>query len=80
MTCPALPIVPLIELAASIAVNSPFGVWMTKQVLYRNADATSLEAAIDVENRPQVLAARTDDAREAVDAFTARRAPSFNFR
>ena len=69
-----------LELAAQIAADSPFGVWMTKQVLYRNADATSLEAAIDLENRTQVLATRTADAREAVDAFTARRLPSFNFR
>jgi enoyl-CoA hydratase len=69
-----------LELAAQIAANSPFGVWMTKQILQRNADATSLEAAIDLENRTQVLAARTDDAREAVDAFTARRAPRFSFR
>jgi enoyl-CoA hydratase len=69
-----------LELAAQIAANSPFGVWMTKQILYRNADAGSLEAAVDLENRTQVLAARTDDAREAVAAFTARRAPAFNFR
>jgi enoyl-CoA hydratase len=69
-----------LELAAQIAANSPFGVWMTKQILYRNADATSLEAAIDLENRTQVLAARTDDAREAVEAFTRRRAPRFSFR
>jgi enoyl-CoA hydratase len=67
-------------LAEQIAANSPFGVWMTKQILYRNADATSLEAAIDLENRTQVLAARTDDAREAVAAFTDRRAPRFSFR
>jgi enoyl-CoA hydratase len=69
-----------LALAAQMAANSPFGVWMTKQILYRNADAGSLEAAIDLENRTQVLAARTDDAREAVAAFTARRPPEFNFR
>lgn len=69
-----------LDMAAQIAANSPFGVWMTKQILYRNADATSLEAAIDLENRTQVLAARTDDAREAVEAFTGRRAPAFRFR
>jgi enoyl-CoA hydratase len=69
-----------LELAEAIAANSPFGVWMTKQVLQRNADATSLEAAIDLENRTQVLATRTEDAREAVDAFSARRAARFSFR
>jgi enoyl-CoA hydratase len=64
-------------LAREIAANSPFGVRMTKQVLHRNCDAPSLEAAIDLENRTQVLATRTDDLREALAARGERRAASF---
>ena len=66
-----------LALAAEIAANSPWGVAMTKQVLRRNADATSLEAAIELENRTQVLATRTHDAREAVAAFRERRPARF---
>jgi enoyl-CoA hydratase len=61
------------ELAAEIAANSPFGVRMTKEVLHRNVDATSLDAAIDLENRTQVLAARTRGAAEALSAYAERR-------
>jgi enoyl-CoA hydratase len=66
-----------VELAREIAANSPFGVQMTKQVLHRNCDATSLEAAIELENRTQILASRTGDLAEAVSAFRERREPHF---
>jgi enoyl-CoA hydratase len=65
------------ELADGIAANSPFGVWMTKQVLGRNVDAGSLDAAIELENRTQVLATRTDDMKEALAAFVEKRPASF---
>jgi enoyl-CoA hydratase len=68
-----------LELADQIALNSPFGVWMTKQVLHRNVDAGSLEAAIELENRTQVLATRTNDMAEALDAFVAKRPPSYSW-
>jgi enoyl-CoA hydratase len=63
-----------------IARNSPFGVRMTKQVLQRNVDAGSLEAAIELENRTQVLATRTANAGEALSAFLERRAPDYEAR
>jgi enoyl-CoA hydratase len=66
-----------LALAAEIARNSPFGVRMTKEVLERNVDATSLAAAIDLENRTQVIATRTANAAEALSAFTERREPRF---
>jgi enoyl-CoA hydratase len=68
-----------IELAEQIAANSPFGVWMTKQVLHRNVDAGSLEAAIELENRTQVIATRTNDMAEALAAFVAKRPPEFSW-
>lgn len=50
---------------------------MTKQVLGRNVDAGSLDAAIELENRTQVLATRTDDMKEALAAFVEKRPASF---
>jgi enoyl-CoA hydratase len=67
-----------LELAEQIARNSPFGVWMTKKGLERNVDAPSLEAAIELENRTQVLATRTADMSEALAAFREKRAASFS--
>lgn len=69
-----------VGLAREICANSPFGVRMTKQVLRLNCDAPSLEAAIELENRTQALAAQTEDLREAVAAFREGRPPRFNDR
>jgi enoyl-CoA hydratase len=66
--------------AQEIAANSPFGLRLTKQVLQANVDAPSLEAALELENRNQVLATRTRDMPEALDAFRERRAPVFENR
>jgi enoyl-CoA hydratase len=66
-----------LELAALIMRNSPFGVRMTKKALARNIDASSLESAIELENRTQVLATRTDDMREALAAFREKRSPKY---
>lgn len=66
-----------IELAAQIAQNSPFAVRMTKQVLRANTDAPSLRAAIELENRTQILCTRTNDFEEALDAFKQKRAPHY---
>jgi len=68
------------ELAGQIAANSPFGVFMTKQVLHRNVDAGSLEQAIELENRTQILASRTEDMPEALAAFMERRPATFRGR
>lgn len=64
-------------IAAEIVANAPFGVRMTKQVLLRNIDADSLEAAIELENRTQVLAIHTANGAEALDAFVERRDARF---
>jgi enoyl-CoA hydratase len=66
-----------LDLAERIAANSPFGVWMTKQVLERNIDAPGLDAAVELENRTQVLATRTGDMVEALAAFREKRPASF---
>jgi enoyl-CoA hydratase len=55
--------------AAEIAGNSPFGVWMTKEVMWSNLEISSLRAGIDMENRTQILAAGTEDSKEAMASF-----------
>jgi enoyl-CoA hydratase/carnithine racemase len=53
-----------VELAAGIAELPPFGVQLTKRALQVNTDAAGLEAAMELENRNQVLAHATDEAGE----------------
>lgn len=69
-----------LDISAEIAANSPFGVRLTKQVLQTNVDAPSLEAALELENRNQVLATRTEDMPEALTAFREKRAARFSDR
>ena len=45
-----------------------------------DVDAPSLEAALAVENRNQVLATRTDDMVEALTAFREKRNPTYRGR
>lgn len=66
--------------AEEITANSPFGVRLTKQVLQANVDAPSLQAALELENRNQVLATRTEDMAEALAAFLEKRRPRFGGR
>ena len=41
--------------------NSPFGVRMTKEVMWSQLEIGSLQAGIDLENRTQVLSSFTGD-------------------
>ncbi|MGZ6777712.1 MAG: enoyl-CoA hydratase/isomerase family protein [Mycobacterium sp.] len=50
-----------VEIASAIAELSPFGVQLTKRALQANTDAP-LDAALELENRNQVLSHATDDA------------------
>jgi enoyl-CoA hydratase len=63
------------DLAASIAANSEFGVYMTKLGLWANLDAPSLRHAIQLENRTQVLGTFTGNMTEAGKAFVEKRPP-----
>ncbi|WP_127783218.1 enoyl-CoA hydratase-related protein [Rhodococcus sp. X156] len=63
------------ELAATLLAHSPFALAMTKQVLTANAAATSVDAAIALENRTQILAGSSSDFREASAAFREKRPP-----
>jgi enoyl-CoA hydratase/carnithine racemase len=69
-----------IALAEQIAANSPVGIQLTKSLLLAAAEGGSLQAALEVENRSQVIAVQTSDMTEALDAFRAKRAPVFENR
>jgi enoyl-CoA hydratase len=66
--------------ARMIAENSPYSVKHTKQVMWANLHASSLEAAVELENHVQVVALMTDDFREAAAAFAEKRPPQFTGR
>jgi enoyl-CoA hydratase len=51
---------------------------MTKEVMWANLAAPSLEAAIHLENRTQILASQSGDFQEALAAFAEKRAPNFS--
>ena len=69
-----------LETARLIRGNSPFGVWMTKEVMWSQLEIPSLQAGIDLENRNQILSSMTEDMQEAMAAFLEKREPSFRYR
>ena len=66
-----------LELADAIAVNSPIGIWLTKESLWRSQEAGSLEAAIDFETRAVLASQATADAAEKRSAALEKRRPAF---
>jgi len=66
-----------LETARLVLANSPFGVRMTKEVMWSQLEIGSLQAGIDIENRNQILSSFTADHREAALAFRERRTPNF---
>jgi enoyl-CoA hydratase len=67
-------------LAGLLLENTPFGTWMGKATLWSNLEIGSLEAAIDLEARTQILALATADATEQLSAFRERRPPRYHNR
>jgi enoyl-CoA hydratase len=61
-----------LEIADTLCDYSPFGLTLTKEVMWANVDAPNIEAAIALENRNQVLAGTTGDIGRAVAAFAKR--------
>jgi enoyl-CoA hydratase len=64
-------------LAEEMLSTSPLGLRLTKECLNVSLDAGSLEAAIAMEDRNQILCAQTADCREGVRAFLEKRTPSY---
>jgi enoyl-CoA hydratase len=69
-----------LNIAHQITANSPFGVWMTKEVSWANREVSSLQAGIDLENRTQILSSYASDQQEAAAAFLQKRQPEYKRR
>mgnify|MGYP003700606851 FL=1 len=57
--------------------TSPLGLRLTKECLNMSVDAGSLEAAVAMEDRNQILCAQTKDFREGISAFLEKRKPAY---
>lgn len=66
-----------VAMAGAIAAHSPFAVALTKEVLWAGLEIGSLHAAMELENRTQILATTTADHVEAVAARAEGRPPVF---
>jgi len=64
-------------LARNMLRNAPIALRLTKECLKHAIDAGSLEAVIAMEDRNQVITARTRDFREGVAAFLGKRPANF---
>jgi enoyl-CoA hydratase len=63
--------------AEQVMLNAPFAVALTKEGMWSALEIPGLQAAIDLENRQQIMATATADHREAMAAFVERRPPTF---
>jgi len=68
------------QLAGDMLRNSPLGLRLTKECLKHSIDAGSLEQAIAMEDRNQVLALSSGDFREGVLSFLQKREPNYGDR
>lgn len=69
-----------LALAAEMLATSPYGLRLSKQALNLNIDAQSLDAAMAIEDRQQVILSATEDYKEALAAFLEKRAPDYRER
>lgn len=69
-----------IEIAERIVANVPMGIWVTKQSLWANQNAGSLEQAMEFESRGVFLAQSMEDKAEKQKAFFEKRDPKFTFK
>jgi enoyl-CoA hydratase len=65
-------------LARSLTEFSPYGLISTKQAMWENLNAQSLQQALQLENRNQILNGLSGDVEEAAAAFFEKRPPRFD--
>lgn len=65
------------KLVDEMILTSPLGLQLTKECLNASLDAGSLEQAIAMEDRNQVLCTQSDDLREGIVAFLQKRPPKW---
>lgn len=66
--------------AELVLANTPFGVALTKEAMWTALEIPAMQSAIDLENRQQIMASHTDDARESMRAFLEKRPPEYRNR
>ena len=66
-----------IETAEEMCEYSAFGLQMTKKVCWANVEATSLTAAIDLEDRNQLILGNTENLVECIEARREKRKPVY---
>ncbi|WP_422062057.1 enoyl-CoA hydratase/isomerase family protein [Sphingopyxis sp.] len=66
-----------LALADEMLATAPWGLRLSKQALNLNIDAQSLDAAMAIEDRQQVILSATEDHKEALAAFLGKRAPVY---
>lgn len=66
-----------LEVAEAMSGFSPYGLAMTKDVLWANLEISSLAAAIELEDRNQLMLGFTENLPEAIRAFDAGRQPVY---
>lgn len=65
------------EKAAEIMLNSPIGVALTKEGMWSALEIPGMQAAIDLENRQQIMATFSEDAQETLRARSEKRLPNY---
>jgi enoyl-CoA hydratase len=65
------------EMAEAMCAYSPYGLQMTKQVIWANLENTSLISAIELEDRNQIMLGMTDNLPEAISAYSEKRKPVY---
>ena len=66
-----------LALAEEMLATTPYGLRLSKQALNLNVDAPSLDHAMAIEDRQQVILGQMADFREAMTAFVEKRKPVF---
>ena len=66
-----------LDMAAEMCRYSPYGLAMTKDILWVNLENPSLEAAIEIEDRNQLMLGFTENLPEAIRAFDQGRPPVY---
>ncbi|MBK8959719.1 MAG: enoyl-CoA hydratase/isomerase family protein [Proteobacteria bacterium] len=64
-------------LADDMLATAPLGLRLTKEAFWANVDAQSLDSAIAMEDRNQILAVTNGDLKEGIAAFLGKRTPNW---
>jgi enoyl-CoA hydratase len=63
------------KLALQLTENDGFAIWMTKRGMWANLEASSMSAAIELENRTQILTRSTGVLKAKALAFKNKKLP-----